>query len=148
MDLLGENSPVAAALTNSKSLSKIEVFLLDPSGDFSRLRSDHLEVERRKYKAECESVDNFLGVLKLQRDRPVVKYSYNQKPLFRIILTDHSIWLSTYQPGVRGKDLPCWHISRTRGTLAQQILSYCDDLRKQARMTSYTQPDRIAKSAQ
>lgn len=148
MDLVGENSHVGTALSDSKSLNKIEVFLLDPSGDFSRLRSEHLEVERRKYKAECESVDNFLGVLKLQRDRPVTKYSYNRKPLFRIIVTDQSIWLAPYQPGVRGKDLPCWHISRTRGTLAAHVLSYCDDLKKHATMTSYTQPASIEKPTQ
>lgn len=140
MDLVGESSPIGSALSDSKTLSKIEVFLLDPSGDFSRLRSDHLEVERRKYKAECDSVDNFLGVLKLQRDRPVLKYSYNQKPLFRIILTEKSIWFSAYQPGVRGRDLPCWNISRSRGILAQLILSHCEDLRKKATVTTYTQP--------
>lgn len=144
MDLVGDNSPIGVAIADSKKLNKIEVLLLDPAGDFSRLRSDHLEVERRKYKAECESVDNFLGVLKLQADRPVVKYSYNQKPLFRIIVTDQSIWLATYQPGVRGRDLPCWHISRTHGPLAFHILSYCEYLKGNSKMTSYTQTERAA----
>lgn len=137
MDLTGENSPIGDALRNSKSLESVEIFLLEPQGENSRLRSDHLDVERKKYAAECESVDKFIGVLKLHESRPVKKYTYSAKPLLRAIITDSSIFLSFYQPGIRGKELPCWHISKKSKVLCQLVLDYCEHLKSHATLQEY-----------
>ncbi len=137
MDLTGENSPIGAAIRESKLLETIEMYLLAPEGEHSRLRSDHLDVERRKYAAECESVDSFIGVLKLHEGRPIQKYTYSAKPLLRMIITDFSIFLSFYQPGIRGKELPCWHISKESKALHQQVLNYCEYLKSHARLQEY-----------
>lgn len=137
MDLTGENSPIGDALRNAKSLESVEIYLLESQGAYSRLRSDHLEVERKKYAAECESVDSFIGVLKLHEGRPVQKYSYSVKPLLRVIMTDSSIFLSFYQAGIRGKELPCWHISKKSKFLRQLLLNYCEYLKSHATLQEY-----------
>lgn len=144
MDLTGENSPIGDAIRKSKSLESIEIYLLDPEGEHSRLRSDHLDVERKKYAAECESVDSFIGVLKLHDGRPVRKYTYSAKPLLRLIMTDFSIFLSFYQPGIRGKELPCWHISRKSKVLYQQVLNYCEYLKSHSSLQEYREPPQTA----
>jgi hypothetical protein len=136
-DLTGESSPIGKALKASSENQKVEIFLLDPLCEHSRLRSDHLDVERRKYIAESEGVDGFFGVLKLHKGRPITKYSYNEKPLFRMIITDSSIFLSFYHSGVRGKDLPCWHISRTSNVLDPKIESYVAHLREISDVRNY-----------
>lgn len=146
MDLTGENSPIGDALRNAKSLESVEIFLLEPEGEHSRLRSDHLEVERKKYAAECESVDSFIGVLKLHEGRPVKKYTYSAKPFLRVIMTDSSIFLSFYQTGIRGKELPCWHISKKSKVLYQQVLNYCEYLKSHAILQEYKERQQPAVS--
>lgn len=49
MDLTGENSPIGNAIKESKVLNQVEIYLLAPEAEHSRLRSDHLDVERKKY---------------------------------------------------------------------------------------------------
>ncbi len=146
MDLTGENSPVGNALGNSNSLNNIEIFLLEPGGKHSRLRSEHLEVEKKKYKAECVSVDNFLGLLQLQYDKPIKKYSYTVKPLFRLTVTDFSAFISFYKSGIRGRTLPCWHISRKSQTLFPQILKFCDHLKLNSKVKTYSNKKNMDKT--
>ena len=137
MDLTGENSPVGNALKESTSLNNVEIFLLEPGGKNSRLRSEHLEVEKRKYEAECVSVDNFIGLLKIRDSKPIKKYSYTVKPLFRLIITDYSAFLSFYKSGIRGRDLPCWHISRKSTSLFPQIIRYLDYMKNNSEVKAY-----------
>lgn len=92
----------------------------------------------RNTRGECESVDSFIGVLKLHEGRPITKYTYRAKPLLRLIVTDFSIFLSFYQSGIRGKELSCWHISKKSKVLCQQVLSYCVYLKSQATLQEYT----------
>lgn len=128
-DLVGEGSPVGNALSNSNSIKKATIYLLAPESEYSRLRSEHLEVERLKYVAECHSVDNYIGVLALHNSCPITKYSYNSKPLFRIIITDRRIYLSVYQTGIRGRDLPCWVISTKSKVIPALLDMYCSFLK-------------------
>lgn len=129
MDLAGENSPAGKALMKAKKKEKVEIFLLEPGGEHSRLRSEHLEVEKKKYEAECVSVDSFFKILQVQHHIPITKYSYTAKPLFRLIITDEFAFVSIYQSGIRGRDLPCWQILNTSQVLYPKVLSYCEFLR-------------------
>lgn len=137
MDLVGERSPFAEAILRSRNLDKIEVLLLTPGGKNARLRSEYLEVERQKYVAECESVDRYLGVLSVHEGRPILKYSYSEKPQFRIIATDRSIFVSLYRSGQRGRDLPVWNLSRG-SLLANSLDRFIDTLRLGAELRTYS----------
>jgi hypothetical protein len=137
MNLTGESSPIGNAIKESKTISKIMIYLLDIGSEHSRLRSDHLAIERKKYEAECISVDSFIGVLKLHTGLPITKYSYKARPLLRLIITDFSIFLSFYQTGIRGNELPCWHISKKSKVLCQQVQSYYQYLAENATVQEY-----------
>ncbi len=138
MDLIGEYSPFSKALRKSKILSKIDIILLEPGGRHSRLRSEHLEVERKKYEAECVGVENFIGVLKVHEGMSVNKYSYTTKPLLRMLITDKFAFVSLYKPGTRGKDLPCWQISRNSTTLFPLLEKYTDNLKRDSKVVEYS----------
>lgn len=112
MDLVGDGSKIAAALEASKGLESVEVYLLTPGGKNSRLRSDYLEVEQQKYRAESESVDTYLGVLKMHNSVPIRKFNYSEKPVFRLILGDKRAFVSFYRTGTRGRQLPVWVLRR------------------------------------
>jgi hypothetical protein len=136
MDLIGEQSPFSKAIETAKHLESIEVFLLSPGGKNARLRSQHLDVERNKYAAECEAVDNYLGYLSIQSHLPIAKFSYSERPLLRLIETDKSVWVAIYRSGTRGRELPIFRLSRS-GALYKEIERYTDALRVNAELRQY-----------
>ena len=146
-DLTGEGTSIGSALRDAKQIQEVEIFLLKPQGEHSRLRSDHLEVERQKYTAESESVDAFFGVLKLHEGRPVRKFSYDAKPRFRMVITDFSIFVCFYQPGTRGRDLPCWHVSKKPSVLQSEISSYIEYLKGISTERNYNMVNKEPKSS-
>lgn len=87
MDLIGDSSPFAAALEKLKAAESVGIFLLMPGGKNARLRGQALEVEKKKYQAEGEAVDNFLGSLAFRSNVPIHKYSYTDKPQVRLVQT-------------------------------------------------------------
>ena len=137
MDLIGEYSPFSQAVRSSKTISSVDVILLEPGGKHSRLRSEHLEVERKKYESECAAVENFIGVLKIHEGMNVNKYSYTTRPLLRMIITDKYAFVSFYKPGTRGKELPCWQISRRSTTIFPLLVKYTDNLKNISRLVEY-----------
>lgn len=136
MDLIGEGSLFPACLAGSKTLEKVEVFLLTPGSKNSRLRSEHLEVERNKYVAEGQAVDNFVGFMRLSQGIPVAKYSYTERPQVRLIITDFSAWVGFYRPALRGRELPIYRIAGN-GVLAKEVNKYVETLRASAELRSY-----------
>ena len=140
MDLVGESSPFSAALGKSKDAELIEVFLLAPGGKNARLRGQALEVEKKKYQAEGEAVDNFLGSLAFRNNLPIHKYSYTDKPQVRLIQTGRSIWIAFYRSGLRGRELPIVNLS-LKSPFAREVEKFIDALRATSQLRSYAETD-------
>jgi hypothetical protein len=137
LDLVGERSPIGNYLEESRWQGEIEAFLINADSTHARLRVNQLAVEREKYKAECLSVDKFLGVLALRRGLQVTRYEYNADPLFRAVILDTCAYVSIYQSGVRGRLLPCFRLRSVTDPLYIALNSYCNYLRSIATCHAY-----------
>lgn len=131
-DLIGEESPLAKVLQERKPTFNMEVFLIDPDSQHIRLRMNSLNAEKSKYKSERNAVDSFLEVLNDRNGLNIIRYSYSSLPLFRAIIFDDIAYICIYEDGIRGRDLPCYKITKRCGPLWNRLEKYIDQLRDEA----------------
>lgn len=138
LDLIGERSPIGHSIEEWGWQGELEAFLISAESSHARLRVNNLAVEREKYRAECQSVDKFLGVLALRHAVHVTKCEYDAEPIFRAVILDNCAYVSLYQLGVQGRLLPCFRLRSVRDPLYTALISYCNYLRNVGSRHIYT----------
>lgn len=128
LDLVGDQSPIGKALRSLGGNKIIEVFLLGAESEHGRLRSNYLEIERRKYVAESISAQHAVLLLNTM-GHDAHLYTYDASPKIRAIIADDVAYVSSYKSGTRGRRLPAYRISSRRGAAFEVVAAYIEYLR-------------------
>jgi hypothetical protein len=145
LDLVGDQSPIAKALREAHGRKTVGVFLLGTASEHGRLRGNALQIEREKYEAECISAQR--GVMLLQQGEvEVTLYTYDAQPRIRAIVTETVAYVSLYKPGMRGRDLPAYKLTRGAGEAYDSVVAFIERLRLSSKMLKVYESSHIRSS--
>lgn len=93
------------------STGEIKIMLLHPCSLQAKVRANSLGVTLRSYQDEILESIEFLHELK-NKGKPVALKLYTQKPIWKMIVLDDTLWLQYYNPNKHVEHMPVYGLSR------------------------------------